>query len=181
MEFSSISISVLLWTKFVLLLAFISSLRSFFNVSKAMFLCCMFFTSMRNSSESMEMSGFFIPAASNMSTTGSVTSARSMTCLTAVSRSSPPLRASDLSNLTSRAFTAWKNATSSLTAMASSWGTAMEKAFDSAVTCSINRFLPSFKAKDVLFRRKDYGKLLRCVRRKIAPIVKPVEHLRDNL
>src|SRR5256884_566956 len=48
--------------------------------STARFFCGMFRTSARNSSDRIEMSGFFNPAAAKMSTTSSLATAREMIC-----------------------------------------------------------------------------------------------------
>ena len=58
----------------------ISLLSSFRSYSTARFFCGMCLTSARNSSDRMEMSGFFNPAAAKMSTTSSLATAREIIC-----------------------------------------------------------------------------------------------------
>ncbi len=92
------------------------------------------------------MSGFWIPAASKMSTTCSVTSAWSMVCFTLASSSAllmPETLPEPSLNLASRAFTAWKNATTGAASIAFGWGTANANACDMADTAIRNRVLPS--------------------------------------
>ena len=66
----------------------ISSFSSFRSSSNARFRCGRARTSARNSSERIEMSGFFSPAAAKMSTTWSDETAFETSCRTAWSRSS---------------------------------------------------------------------------------------------
>ena len=142
MVLSNISINERPLTRFVFERAFISSLSSFCNTSRAIFLCFISFNSSIKSSERMDMSGFFIPAASKMSMTCSVTRALSITWRIVVAISSLVLPASFVSNFTNRAFTAWKKATSSFTSIAWSCGMAIAKALERAVTSLMKRFLP---------------------------------------
>ncbi|KYF89764.1 hypothetical protein BE20_19720 [Sorangium cellulosum] len=72
MVFSSLSENASDWTRLVRLRTFSSSCRSFRSSSTATFLCCIAFTSARNSSDRMERSGRFSPAAANTSITPSV-------------------------------------------------------------------------------------------------------------
>jgi hypothetical protein len=59
-EVAFISINDLLLTRFFLERDFNSSLSSFFNTSKATFLCFMPLSSSKNSSDRMEISGFLV-------------------------------------------------------------------------------------------------------------------------
>ena len=143
MERSSISISDWLSTKLYFERTLISSSNSLRSTSIAMFLCSMPFSSIKNSSERMEISGFLMPAASKISITFSETKAWSITCRMVVSISSSVCPVPLSLNLHSRALTAWKKATSSFTSIAFSFGMAMAKAFPKAVTSLTKRFLPS--------------------------------------
>ena len=103
-------------------------------------------TSARNSSERIEMSGFFRPAAAKMSTTSSEATALETICRIAWSSSSSVLR-SPGALLASTARTAWKKPTSSRMRSASSCGTARANAWDSSVTARSSRSLPSSWAR----------------------------------
>jgi hypothetical protein len=110
-EFSSISKNVLLLTKFFIALDFISSFMSFFKTSNAIFLFSIPFSSIKNSSERIEISGFLIPATSKTPITCSETNALSMTCPILVSIHSSLFTEPVPSNFANLAFIAWKNET----------------------------------------------------------------------
>ena len=82
---SSISANERDWTKYFFEQIFSSLLSSFCNNSTARLRCGECWTSARNSSDKIEMSGFFNPAASKMSMSLSEEMARETICRTACS------------------------------------------------------------------------------------------------
>ena len=124
----------------------ISPASSFRSSSTATFRCGSALTSARNSSDRMEMSGFFSPAAAKMSITSSgAATAFDTNCRMAWSSSSSDLPLGLA--FTSAARTAWKNATSSRMRFASSWAAHRANACDSSLTAWQYRDLPSSWAR----------------------------------
>jgi hypothetical protein len=113
MDLSSSSSNERAWTRFFFCLKRISSLRSFFSISKAKFFWGMSFTSARKSSSKIATLGFLNPAAAKTSMTRSDTMALDIICFIAVSMFWASISALVSVFLAMSALTAWKKPTSS--------------------------------------------------------------------